>query len=170
MDPSVGTAKIEEKEERERGDFEAIRRQARGLNSHLNASEVALTAITADGRLLTRALPTLSSYGSYQLNPLLGLFSLLLPLYSHLAPVTPHGLALRQPPERNNSVESRKCRRFVPLRNIEAKVLLCFFIFFFYWKYHLFFFLFKPKQSLSCDRCQVENTFWFISSGLLIEL
>lgn len=36
--------------------FQATPRQP-GLNSHLNASEVALTAITADGRLLTRALP-----------------------------------------------------------------------------------------------------------------
>jgi len=36
--------------------FQATPRQP-GLNSHLNASEVALTAITADGRLLTHALP-----------------------------------------------------------------------------------------------------------------
>lgn len=36
--------------------FQATPRQPR-LNSHLNASEVALTAITADGRLLTHALP-----------------------------------------------------------------------------------------------------------------
>lgn len=36
--------------------FQATPRQP-GLNSHLNASEVALTAIMADGRLLTHALP-----------------------------------------------------------------------------------------------------------------
>lgn len=40
-------------------EFEATARQPR-LNSHLNASEVALTAITADGRLLTHAP---ASYG-----------------------------------------------------------------------------------------------------------
>ena len=34
--------------------YQATARQP-GLNSHLNASEVALTAITLDGRLLTRA-------------------------------------------------------------------------------------------------------------------
>lgn len=39
-----------------RREFQATSRQP-GLNSHLNASEVALAAITADGRLLTRALP-----------------------------------------------------------------------------------------------------------------
>ena len=52
-----------------RREFQATSRQP-GLNSHLNASEVALAAITADGRLLTRALPAATESWSLQASPL----------------------------------------------------------------------------------------------------
>lgn len=50
-------------------------RDNRGLNSHLNASEVALAAITADGRLLTRALPATESSRMRRISPSLPSFS-----------------------------------------------------------------------------------------------
>lgn len=80
----------------EKREFQATSRQP-GLNSHLNASEVALAAITADGRLLTRALPATELRSLRQ--PSMRRISPSLPLLSpppwppslHLSPPARHG-------------------------------------------------------------------------------
>lgn len=67
-------------------------RDNRGLNSHLNASEVALAAITADGRLLTRALPATESSRMRRISPSLPPFFLLFLAHLPTNPCfSPHG-------------------------------------------------------------------------------
>lgn len=61
-------------------------RDNRGLNSHLNASEVALAAITADGRLLTRALPATESSRMRRISPSLPSFSSSSPTFPCFSP------------------------------------------------------------------------------------
>ena len=80
-----------------------------GLNSHLNASEVALTAITADGRLLTHASASPGRRAYYQFS--------CTPSSSQSQPYTPPiSTPLRPgrklPSSRDNDRVCRDLRRF----------------------------------------------------------